>query len=700
MGSPAAMLPKTMHGHGFVQDLAVVLGVAAVTGLLFRLLKQPSVLGYLLAGLLVGPYLNLPLFADPDRVHALSEFGVVLVMFAVGLEFRLSKFLRVLPISGVTGAIEIGVLLWAGFALGHELGWSDTESLFLGASICISSTMVVSKILDQQPLPRDSRELVFGVLVLQDVAAIALIAVMTAVAKGAGASFGSVLGTLAKLVGLLVALVALGMFFVPRLVRVLVRIKSPETLVVGATGICFSFALLAEGLGYSGALGAFIAGILVAESGEGTRVEHNIRAVRDVFAAVFFVSVGMTVDPGMALASLPTAGLVIAVVLVGQLVSVSLGGILSGNGVRRSVTAGLALGQIGEFAFIIATIGAQAGVVRPELQPVLVTVAVLTTFTTSLALRFRERVVGAVDSALPARLRHLLALYEVWFEELRARTTTRSSPEGRALRAIALDVCGILLLVLGYRTWSAEIGRGLTSVLGLPSSKGALVGGIAVLSLVVPLLVALTLSARKLTLFAAQRVLGEEPSDSARALLRASVALLIVLCIGVPAGAALRTVLGLKHVWPALGLAFGIAGAVAWRQAGKLDGDIQSGGEFLVRAIAKQSLPEQDAHPRGSVLPGLTNMRELVLGPGASALGKTLAELRLRTVTGAAVLAIRRADHSATIPTGTEVLAEGDVLFLTGTRVDQELAEAYLLGGEVPEEAAGAEENPPEPADA
>jgi CPA2 family monovalent cation:H+ antiporter-2 len=687
-----------MHGHGFVQDLAIVLGVAAVTGLLFRLLKQPSVLGYLLAGLLVGPYLSLPLFADPGRVQALSEFGVVLVMFAVGLEFRISKFLRVLPISGVTGAVEIGVLLWAGFALGHELGWTSTESLFLGASICISSTMAVSKILDQQPVPKDSRELVFGVLVLQDVAAIALIAVMTAVAQGSGASFGSVLGILAKLVGLLVALVAVGMFVVPRLVRVLVRIKSPETLVVGATGLCFSFALLAEALGYSGALGAFIAGILVAESGEGTRVEHNIQSVRDVFAAVFFVSVGMTVDPSMAMASLPIAGLVIGVILVGQLLSVSLGGILSGSGVRRSVTAGLALGQIGEFAFIIAAIGKDAGVVRPELQPVLVTVAVLTTFTTSVAVRYRDPVVGFVDRMLPARLRHLLTLYEVWFEELRARGEGRSSPEGRAIRAIALDLVGIVLLVLVYRTWSKEVGHGLAELLGMPASRGPLLGGLAALVLIVPLLAALTLSARNLSLLAAQRVLGEEPSDSARALLRASVALLIVLCIGVPAGAALRTMLGITYVWPALGVAFTLAGAVAWRQAGKLDDDIRSGGEFLVRAIAKQSLPEQAAPARGSVLPGLTNMKELALPAGAAALGKTLAELRLRSVTGAAVLAIRRADQSVTIPTGTERLAEGDVLFLTGTRVDQGLAEAFLLRGEVPESAERTE--PTEPAGA
>lgn len=689
-----------MQGHEYVQDIAIVLGFAAVTGLLFRLLSLPNVLGYLLAGLLVGPYLNLPLFADPDRVHSLSEFGVVLVMFVVGLEFRITRFLRLLPVAGVTGAIEIAVLLWAGFAVGHELGWSSTESLFLGASICISSTMVVSKVLEQQPLPKDSREFLFGVLVLQDVAAIALIAVMTAVARGAGASFGTALGILGKLVAVLVVLVVLGMFVVPRVVRLLFRMNSTETLVVGAIGLCFSFALLAEHLGYSAALGAFIAGILVAESGKGSRVEHKIQSVRDMFAAVFFVSVGMTVDPKVAWESLPLALLILAVIVVGQLVSVSIGGILSGSGVRRSVSAGLALGQIGEFAFIIAAIGKGANVVRPELQPVLVTVAVLSTFTTSLALRYRESVVSLVDRLLPTRLQQLLAVYEVWFETLRTRNPGEKSMEVRALRAIVLDVVGIVIVVLAYRAWASEVGHALAELLGMPVSRERLLAALAALVLIVPLLVSLTLSARNLSILAARRVLGDDASDSARSLLRAALALLTLLCIGVPAGAVMRTVFGITYIWPVLGVVFVAAGTVAWRQAGRLSDDIRSGGEVLVRAIAKQSGPDQPAPEQPSMLPGLNSLKELTLTAGAAALGKTLADLRLRTLTGAAVLAIRRGNQGVAVPRGTEPLLEGDVLLLAGTQVDQQLAEAYLLRGQIPEEVNGDEDRPGGPMDA
>ncbi len=675
-----------MHGVGFVQDLALVLGVAAVTGLLFRLLHQPSILGYLVAGIIVGPYLPTPFFANPERVHALSEFGVVLVMFAVGLEFRLSKFLSVLPISGVTGVIQIGVLLWAGFAVGQELGWSNRESLFLGACICISSTMVVSKILDQDPIAPDARRFVFGVLVLQDVAAIALIAVMTAVARGSGASFGSVLGILGKLVLVLFALIAVGMFVVPRFARVLVRSKSRETLVVGAMGLCFAFALIAHGLGYSVALGAFIAGVLVAESGQGAQVEHAIVAVKDMFAAVFFVSVGMSVDPHVALANLPIAGLILAVVVVCQLLSVGVMGILSGTGVRRAVTAGLALGQIGEFAFILAAIGMSARVVRSELQPILVTVAVLSTFTTSLLLKQRERIASGVDAILPGRVRHLLTLYEVWFEELRGRSGKEASLIRKAVRAILFDICGIVIIALIWKVWKQDIGSKLTELLGFPPRRARLVGGTAVLLSLVPFLVAMMLSTKKLMMLVVERALGADPSPSARALLRASVALLVVLCVGIPAGAVLKPLLGLPRVWPVLLVAFLFVGAVAWRQAGKLDGDIQSGGEILVRAIASQGLPDHDAHePRGSILPGLTKMRELTLEAGAAAIGKTLADLRLRTVTGANVIALRRADGVVVIPQGTESLVEGDTLYLAGTRADQRNAELFLQDGHMPE---------------
>ncbi|MCA9715698.1 MAG: cation:proton antiporter, partial [Myxococcales bacterium] len=341
-----------MSAPSIVTDLAIVLGVAAVTGTIARALRQPPVLGYLLAGLIVGPYIPIPLFADGERVHELAEFGVVLVMFAVGLEFSLGRVARVLPLAGVTALVQIGGMFWAGSALGQLLGLSSVGAVFLGASVAISSTMVVTKVFDLHRPPDEVRALVLGVLVLQDLVAIVLIAIVTGVAEGAGLAPAALLATLGRLLGVLAAVVLLGLFLVPRVARRVWAIRSPEVSTVFALGLCFSAAVGMQQLGYSPALGAFLAGMLVAESGLGARYEHLVAPLRDVFAAVFFVSVGMSVDPRLAFeqlgASLAVAGTVFAL----QWLLVTSAGLLSGLGLRRAGHAGFALGQIGEFGFI------------------------------------------------------------------------------------------------------------------------------------------------------------------------------------------------------------------------------------------------------------------------------------------------------------------------------------------------------------
>lgn len=474
--------------HSFSADLAVVLAVAAVTAILARVAKQPSVLGYLFAGLLVGPYIPLPVFADHERIEAMAEFGVVLVMFAVGLEFRVAKLKEVLPTSGLTALLQVAFLFWCGMSLGRALGWSTVEGIFLGASICISSTMVVSRVFAERPVGVDVRSNVLGILVIQDIVAIVLVAAMTAVAAGGGLAPRELALTLGKLALVLLGILGVGVFVVPRLIQKVSKTRSSELLVVVAVGLCFGIAELAAELGYSVALGAFVAGMLVAESGRGHKVEHLVAPLRDVFAAIFFVSIGMTVDPKLAWQYLPVALLVFAAVVIGQLVSVSLAGVLSGNGLRRSMTAGLALGQIGEFSFILAGIGISAKVVRVELQPILVTVAVLTAFTTPLALGAAPRLIELVDRVLPPPLWRMINLYEDWIGRFRANTAQRSVPKmRRAIRTLILEAVGFTA-VLGVTTWGhARATTWLTmhTALGRSVAKGAVIG--AVLTVLAPL---------------------------------------------------------------------------------------------------------------------------------------------------------------------------------------------------------------------
>ncbi len=710
-----------MHAHAsFVADLAVVLAVGAVIGVLFRRLRQPTVLGYLFAGLLIGPYIPIPVFADPERVHALSEFGVVLVLFAVGLELRIARLFEVLPISGVTGVIQIGGLLWAGFTLATLLGWSTVEALFLGGCIAISSTMLVTKVFEQMPVEPTVRGHVFGVLVLQDIAAIALIAAFTAIAAGQGVSASDMALTITKLGAVLVAMVVIGMFAVPRYVRAVIRADSSELTVVVIAGTCFGFALLAEAIGYSVALGAFVAGILVAESGEAEAIEHLMKPLKDVFAAVFFVAIGMSIDPRLVIEHLGTSLLVIAVVIFGQFATVSAAGLLSGNGPRRSILAGLALGQIGEFGFVIAAIGTSAKVVPDALPAVVVTVAVVTAFTTPLLLSRGDRIVHLVDRCMPERLQTIFVLYEAWFERMRrtrradTAQTKSSSRFRRALRAVVLDSVGIIVvmiaLLVGYDSIAALLAQ---AGLREPYAHWAVIAMAAVLA--GPLATGLVRSTRVLgaLLGIAMTIRGDGGKGHVRVeLIRRMVALAVqltvLLAVGVPAIAILRPLIRAPYLAPVLGVVGLIATWYLWRTAGRVDAQIRSGAQDLLELLARQSGPggprakshqpvlevtneEQVTGDRSgaqgpttpaSVMPGFDEVERQTLSDNTYAVGRTLATLDLRARTGATVIAIHHlAGNDVSIPTGHERLAAGDVLALAGPRDAIERACQLLLTG-------------------
>jgi len=527
-----------MHAPTFVADLATVLLVASFTGLLFRKLGQPSVLGYLLAGLIVGPYIPIPIFADPERIHALSEVGVVLVMFVVGLELRLERLARVLPTAGPMTLIEVTALLGTGYGIGRALGWDTKAAVFLGASIAISSTMLVSKVFEDRDVGEDVREHVMSMLVIQDVLAIVLAAVLTAVAAGEGLNAEAIGGVVGKLAFFLGVILIVGLLVVPRLVRFVVGLQSVELLVVVCMGLCFGLALAAEAAGFSVALGAFFAGTLVAESGKGETVEHLASPLRDTFAAIFFVAIGMTVDPRVAFTHLGTSLLVFVAVVVAQLVAVGLSGVLSGNGARRSVTAGLSLGQVGEFGFILSAIGINAGLAPPELGPIVVTVAVLTAFSTPLALRSADGVVRALDHALPQKLQDVSSLYEQWLEAFRARETPERSPITRAAWIAALDGIAATGVVVAAASFRGPLAALVRERLGVEPPWDAVTLWSATIALALLPTVAFVRAARSLGVHTAERIFGplaaQPKSGRPRRLLEVAIQLLVVLAVGIP----------------------------------------------------------------------------------------------------------------------------------------------------------------------
>jgi CPA2 family monovalent cation:H+ antiporter-2 len=676
----------------FLADLAIVLCVAAVTSVLFRRLRQPVVLGYLLAGLIVGPHTSIPLFASAETLETLAELGVVLVMFSIGLEFSLRKLARVFPRAGLVGAVELGAMLWLGYVAGRLLGWSSTQSVFAGAIVSISSTMTLVKVFAERGAPRRLAELVLGVLVIEDLAAILLVAALGAVAAGAGAA-DALAGEAAHLALFLGGLVLGGWLIVPRAIRAVARMASPEALLVASVGTCFLFALLAEESGYSVALGAFLAGSLVAESGEQRAVRELVAPLRDLFAAIFFVSVGTLVDPAAVWASAPAVLFFTALVVVGKVASVSLGAFLSGHAPATALQAGMSMAQIGEFSFILAGLGVASGAIDPALYGIAVSVSVLTTFLTPWLVRASEPLALSIEHRLPKPLRTFASLYGSWFEALRARPQpVRGKLVGYGAW-LALDVLCFAGVVIGTSLAQDRLVELLTEHVGLATRSARSLVLAAAALVVLPFAVGIVRLARALGAELAAAVLPRQQSgqpDFAAAPRRAFVVALQLAIVIVVGGPLLALTQPFVPVVYQAGVVLGglaVLTLVFWRRASELEAHVRAGAQIVVEVLASQgetSTPSLDEVQ--SLLPGLGEVTPLKLELASPAVGRTLAELDLRARTGASVIAITRPLGEVIAPTGRETLRAGDVLALAGSRAALDSARALLGEALVAEE--------------
>src|SRR3954462_403238 len=453
-----------MDSHSFLQNLAVVLCVAAVATVVFQRLRQPVVFGYLLAGMIIGPHIPIPLVADQQTVRALSELGVILLMFSLGLEFSIRKLVQVSQKAGAVALFECSVMISVGYLVGQMLGFTRVESIFAGAITGISSTTIIVKAFEEQKVKGRVTELVFGILIIEDLIAIFLLTVLTTIARSGAISPSDLAMTAVRLVMFLAPLIGFGLLIVPRAIRAVVRLGRPEPSLVASIGIWFAAALLALSFGYSVALGAFIAGSLIAESGHELEIEHMVRPVRDMFAAIFFVSVGMMIDPtALSQHWLAVLALTIAV-MVGKVLAVTIGAFLAGHGRRTAMKAGMSLAQIGEFSFIIASVGVAAGVIGGWMYPVAIAVSAITTLTTPLLIKLSNRAAASIDHWLPEPIQTVAALYTSWIERVRSapRAPTERSGTNRIIRIILLDAVLITALVIAV---DVEIDR-LSIVVG------------------------------------------------------------------------------------------------------------------------------------------------------------------------------------------------------------------------------------------
>jgi K+:H+ antiporter len=678
--------------HEFLKSLTVVLAVAAATTVLFQRLRQPVVLGYIIAGLIVGPHVPIPLVADPGIVRTLSELGVILLMFSLGLEFSLPKLVRVAPTAGVTAVIQTGLMAWLGFLTGRLFGWTLLESVFAGAIIAISSTTIIAKVFDEQGMGGRLRELVVGILLIEDLIAIAFMAVLTAVATGAGLSAGALTGTIGRLAMFLVALLGVGILVIPRFIRLVTRIGRSETTLVASVGVCFATAYVAQEAGYSVALGAFLAGSLVAESGHGEEIEHLVEPLRDVFAAIFFVSVGMLIDPALVAQYWGAVVVLTFVVIAGKIVGVSVGAFLTGSGTRTAVQAGMSLAQIGEFSFIIAGLGLALGATGAFLYPVAVAVSAITTLSTPWLVRAAEPAAAWIDRKLPRPLQTFAALYGAWLERLRSAAAVRGSAGiGRLVRLLVLDVAVLSVLIIGVALQVNGAAAWLERAIGIaPGLARALVVGVAGAA-AVPLVVGIGRLSRRvgstLAEVALPRAAGKADLDAAP---RRSLVVTLQLGVTLVAGMVVVAITQIflpsysgPVVLAALLAGFGVA---IWRSARDLESHVRAGAQAVVEALTKYARAGAAAPASRALadvdrlLPGLGAPVAVHIGVGSPCVGQSLAELNLRGRTGATVLAISRGSESIVVPAAAERLCAGDVLALAGTHEAIEAAKAAIGG--------------------
>ena len=389
-----------------IQDLALILIVAGIVTLVFKQLKQPLVLGYIVAGFLVSPHMPYTAsVVDTENVQLWADIGVMFLLFSLGLDFSFKKILKMGASPIISTITIIFSMAMLGMIAGHAFGWSKMDCIFLSGMLAMSSTTIIYKAFDDLGLRQQQfAGLVMSVLILEDILAIVMMVMLSAIASGNNPDGGQMLGAIVKIGFFLVLWLVVGIFAIPLFLRSVRRLINNEVLLIVSLGMCCAMAVFSTKVGFSSAFGAFIMGSILAETIEAEKIEHLVEPVKNLFGAIFFVSVGMLVDPQILMAyAVPIVALVLTI-LVGQAVFGSFSFMLGGESLKSAMRCGFSMAQIGEFSFIIASLGLSLGVISDFLYPVVVAVSVITTFLTPYMIRLATPAYSALEHRLPSRL--------------------------------------------------------------------------------------------------------------------------------------------------------------------------------------------------------------------------------------------------------------------------------------------------------
>ena len=648
-----------------VRDLAVILVSAGVFTIISKALKQPLVLGYIIAGFLVGPHISwFPGISSEETVHQWSEIGIIFLMFGLGLEFSFKKLLKVGSSALVTaGSKFLGVFV-LGFVAGQALGWTAMESIFLGGLLSMSSTMVVLKSYDDMKLKdKPWAGMVFGTLVVEDLIAILLMVLLSTMAVSNRFAGGEMLFNLAKLAFFLILWFLVGIFVIPTVLKRARRFLSDEILLVVSIGLCFGMVALAQAVGFSSALGAFVMGSILAETVESEHIEHLVAPIKDLFGAVFFVSVGMMVAPAVIAEHWAVILIIALIVVLSHILFAGAGILMTGGGIRNAVNTGFSLAQLGEFGFIIAGVGVSLGVMRDFIYPVIIAVSVLTTFTTPYMIKLAGPAYTWLMRVLPDR----------WIVRLDApeqnarRSAAEQSEWKKLLQAYFLRIVLYGVVLLAIMIGSKQFLEPLASRLfpGWSPFLHNLVVVVVTLLVMAPFLYGLAISSGSINA-SAGKLLKEKNSNkwpiAGLVLTRSSLALSIILSViashfHLAGWAVVLILLG--------GVAFIIVARRTMHRYSALE-------ERFLSNLNEKEEAERRRRPvttsvRNKMAGYDVHLELLEVSPESEFAGKALRDIPFRAETGANIIKIQRGSRSINIPSGEVQVFPHDSLLAVGT---------------------------------
>ncbi|MFH1383128.1 MAG: cation:proton antiporter [Chloroflexota bacterium] len=494
-----------------LKDFAIIMVVAGAVTLLFRRLRQPVILGYLITGVLIGPHtLPVPPVEDVHTINMLVDLGLVLLLFVMGLEFSWDKIRQVGLSVLVIGVIEISTMIYLGYGLGRLMGWSPTDAIFLGTALHISSSAIIVKILrDMGKLKLQSSKFIVGILVVEDFAAIAIVTLLSGIATTGAASLANIGSLVLRLVIFIVASLVFGTILVPRIISFTHRFHSREALLITSLGLCFAMALVGKYLELSTAAGAFLMGALIGDTEGSEVILDTIASVRDMFAALFFVGIGMLIDITQFRDFIIPAVVVSSVFILGKIISNTAATFISGHDGRTSLEVGMSMPQMGEFSLVITKVGVDRGVITAPLYPVIALTTALTSLTTPYIMRSVDSVASFLDRRSPGLWKILVSRLADWLQALRT-TFTRSNAVSLVIRdsikTIMVNLL-IVMIIIGVGTFGLNYIDELTLLSGIRADVIGLLSSFLLLVLCVPSFVIIWRNVRSLVDEAVENIL-------------------------------------------------------------------------------------------------------------------------------------------------------------------------------------------------